>query len=287
MNTLRLKSRSAGFILIYVAAILIFLTVLVLHSSREVRGEAQVAARLQEYISTRDRLPSAGALLQARLLLLWAKADLGQRNLSLFVDQPVGMLEVDGVEISRTFIDADLQPDANQLTAEEWGRLLVAYGMAEGDAKSLAEQIDAMRQKTGGFESIADLASTQNLPLSLVQGYTTTDGETYPALADLLTVGGGSRRLHLANSPAPLLRTFNATQEQVDRLLEIRRSREPTMADVPLIFGSDPLKVFYTGKPEKLRVRLEIAGVPLRLEFELSVRNSQLVFTLPRMLPSA
>lgn len=280
------RRKCGGFILIYVAAILIFLTVLVLHSSREVRGSAQVSARLQEHGAARERLLAAGTLLEARLALLWAQAEPARRNLALFDGQAVEGIDIDGVDISTSFRDADLQPDANQLSTLEWARLLGAYGMAEAEAQSLAERIYALRLQSGGIESIVDLAGAPSLPLNLVQGFEAS-GERYPALADLLTAGGGSRRLHIADSPLALFVAFNATPEQIGRLREIRRQRQPTLADARLIFGGDFLKMTYEGNPQRLRARLEVSGVPLRLEFDVSVRNGQLVVTPPRILTTA
>lgn len=278
---------SGGFILIYVAAILVFLTVLVLHSSREVRSDATVSARLQEQSAGGDRLIAAAALLQSRLALLWAQAEVAERNMSLFMDRPVDGIEVDGASISITFQDADLQPDANQLALAEWARLLGAYGMAEAESQDLAERIVALRQQSGGFENIVDLANIPNLPSNLLLGFETSGGERYPALVNLLAVGGASRRLHLADSPLPLFIAFNASQEQIGRLQEIRRLRPPTIADARLIFGGEILKLLYEGKPERLRAGLEIDGIPLRLQVELSARNGQLVVTPPRMLTTA
>ena len=287
MNSPVNSGRSSGFILIYVAAILIFLTVLVLHSSREIRSDAQVSARLQEYSLGRDRLVAAASLLQARLALLWARAEIAQRNLTLFTDQPLDGIDVDGVTISFNFEDADLRPDANQLKVTDWERLLRAYGMAEAEAQGEAQRIDELRQQSGGFENMIDLANVPNLPLKLEQGFETSDGERYPALEDLMTVGGASRRLHVADSPLPLFTAFGATPEQVGRLQEVRRQRQPTLADARLIFGVDLAKLVYDGKPQKLRARLEIAGIPMRLEFEVSVSNGQLAVTAPRMSTTA
>jgi len=282
----RERGKNHGFILIYVAAILVFLTVLVLHSSREVRGAAQVSARLQEHGAARDRLGAAGTLLQARLALLWGQAEPARRNLSLFIDPPAPEIDIDGVSISATFQDADLLPDVNQLGSAEWARLLGAYGMAEAESQRLAERIAVLRQASGGFESIADLATTPDLPVSLLQGFEAA-GERYPALAELLVAGGGGRRLHIADSPLPLFLAFGATPEQTGRLREIRRLRQPTLTDARLIFGGEVLKLIYEGSPGKLRARLEVGGVPLRLEFELSVRNGQLALTPPVILVAA
>jgi len=259
---------------------------LVLHSSREVRGAAQVSARLQEHGAARERLSSAGTLLQARLLLLWAQAEPGRRNLSLFTNQPLGDIDVDGVEISTTLRDADLQPDANQFSTADWTRLLGAYRMAEAGSQRLAERIDALRQASGGFESIADLAATPDLPVSLLQGFEAS-GARYPALAELLSAGGGSRRLHVADAPLALFLAFGATPERADRLQEIRRRRQPTLVDARLIFDGEILKMIYEGNPGKLRARLEVGAVPLRLEFEVSASNGQLVVTPPRIMIAA
>lgn len=275
---------SSGFILIYVAAILIFLTALVLHSSREVRGDAQVSARLQEHVAARARLIAATTLLQARLALLWAQAEPARRNMSLFLDQPGEAIEIDAASITVTLQDADLQPDANQLSIAEWARLLGAYGMAEAGAERLAQRIDALRQQAGGFQSIVDLAAIPDLPGNLAHGFEAADGAHYPALVELLTIGGAKRRLHLADSPLALFVTFNATREQVGRLQQIRGSRQPTLADARQIFGAEFLKLVYEGKPQRLRARLEIAGVPLRFEFEVSSANGQLVLTALRIV---
>lgn len=279
--------KEGGFILIYVAAILVFLTVLVLHSSREVRGAAQVSARLQEHDAAGERLLAAGTLLQARLALLWAQAEPARRNLSLFLDEPLGGIDIDGIGISATVQDADLQPDANQLKTAEWVRLLGAYGISETASQALAERIDALRQQSGQFESIVDLAAIPNLPSNLLQGYLAADGGRHPSLADLLAAGGGSRRLHIADSPLALFVAFNASPEQVGRLREVRRQRQPTLADARLIFDGELLGMIYAGSAARLHVRLEISGIPLRLDFDVSVRNGQLTVTPRRMVTTA
>lgn len=282
-----MSGRNRGFILIYVAAILVFLTALVFHSSRAVRGDAQVSARLQEQAVSRERLLAAATLLQGRLAALWAQAGPAERSMSLFVDKPNDGIRIDGVDISVNFLDADLQPDANQLSTAEWARLLGAYGMAEAESQRVAETIETLRQRSGDFESIVDLASVPNLPLRLLQGFEGPGGENFPALADLLTTAGGSRRLHLANSPLALFAAFNASPEQIARLREIRRSGEPSLADARLIFGNDLPNIFYAGKPERLRTRIEIPGIPIRVEFDVSLRNGQLVLSPSRILTTA
>ena len=279
--------KSGGFVLIYVAAILIFLTALVLHSSREVRGNAQVSARLQEHSAGRERLIAAATLLQARLGLLWTRAEPAERAMALFLDQTPGAIDVDGVNISATFQDADLKPDINQFSVAEWARLLGAYGMVEPEAQHLAERIDALRLASGGFESVVELANSANLPANLLRGMDTAGGEAYPALADLATAGGGNRRLHIANSPLALFLAFNAAREQIERLRELRRLREPTLSDGRAIFGGEVVKLIYAGRPERLRASLEIDGIPLRLEFELSTRSGQLTVTPPRIWTTA
>ena len=280
--------RNAGFILIYVAAILIFLTGLVLHSSREVRGDAQVSARLQEQTAGRDRLLAAAALLRARLAYRWDQAAASERNMSLFFANPLDRIEIDGVPISLSIEDAELRPDVNLLGAVQWARLLGAYGMAGKEAERQAAVIDSLRQKSGGFESIVDLAEYPNMPSSLVRGFDAPGGEHYPALVDLLTASGASQRLQVANSPLPLfISLLNASPEQLGRLQEIRRLRPATLADAQLIFGSEALKICYEGEPVKLRARLEIDQIPLRLEIEMSARNGQLVVSPPRILSAA
>lgn len=282
MKMPRPPSLGRGFILIYVAAILVFVTVLVLHSSQEVRRAAQVSVRMQEYAAAGERLSAAAILLKARLGLQWTQANVAQRNLTLFIDPPAGTVEIDGVTISVSLEDADLRPDANLFTADDWARLLNAYGMSDEESRRLAENINALRLQVGGFQDIADLTGMPELPSNLLQGFTARGGERYPGLAELLSVAGGSRRLHVANSPLVLFAALNAPPEQISRLREIRRSRQATLADAKLIFGADTLRVCYDGNPERLRARLEIDGVPLRLEFELSLRNGQPVFTTPR-----
>ena len=280
LNHIRPPRRSGGFVLIYVAAILIFLTGLVLHNSRDTRAASQVSARLQEQLAARDRLMAAAMLFRARLEYRWSQVAATERRLTLFSDGPLDALDIDGVPVGVAIQDADIRPDANGLETEEWIRLLGVYGVARPDAERLMQDI----QTLGDVESIYALAVNPRIPAKLIRGFEDANGDSYPALVDILTLGGGSKRLHVEKSPLPLfVALLNASPDQLARFKEARRTRRVTLADATLIFGSDALKLCYEGSPAKLRAYLRIAGVPLRIEIEISVSQGRLIVSAPRL----
>jgi len=277
--------RDAGFVLIYVAAILVFLTSLVMQASHDTRNLAQLSARLQEQAVARQRLQVGAALLRARSDYLWRQAQPSERQLALFSSAALAPLLIDGVAVATSLTDADLRPDVNHLGLEEWQRLLGVYGLDEAQAAKLAASIDAARQRSGGFASIADVADLPGLPSTLLRGFDGGAGEAYPALVDLLTAGGASKRVQVRNSPLPLFAALlRASPAQMARFQEMRRTRSVTVDDAVEVFGAEVRPVCYDGAPERLRVRLTMDTVPLALEFELSVKQGQLQMPPPNWL---
>lgn len=273
--------RNAGFVLIYVAAILVFLTTLVLQSTHTSRRLAALSARLQEQTLARERLRAGAMLLRARIEYALAQAQPAQRNAELLSTVASGGLVIDGSPIVVTLADADLRPDANQLTQDEWRRLLVAYGMDTTQAEKQAQRIEAARSAAGNFASVDDLADLPGMPARLLHGDSEAPS-TFPPLAQLLSSEGG-KRVHVQESPLPLFAAlFDATPAQLGRLEQLRHTRTLSVDDALELFGSAAQALCYAGAPEKLRATLGVDGVPLRLEIPISLQRGQLVMLAGR-----
>lgn len=269
------RTPEKGFVLIYVAAILLLLVGLVMVGAREIRKEGRLSAALQDQLVARNTLLAAATLVKARMEMLHVPQSESANDLLGLASRATEGVMRDHADLTVSFEDADLRPDANGLTVEEWARLLGAYGMVEPYATDMARRLEQTRRDQGGFESALDIEGDYRLPRLLRLG--DESDNQYPPLARLLSVSGGGKRLHVDYSPLPLfVSLLGATSEQIERLRDARKSRRLKVADAELIFGGSARAVCNDGEPTRMRVRLAALRAPVVAEFEFSVVQGRL-----------
>lgn len=253
----RLLRKQGGYVAVYVIAIVMLMTGVVIEGTRVAREKAALARQSFERIAATTRTQAAQQLLKARLETHWSQGYLAQPNLLRLAELQTATLVIDDATLQVAAEDADLRPDANQLSPEEWRRLLLAYGVAQDEASELTQRLLRLKATTGGkFASVADFADFPFLPVAAVDGTV-----TLPPWRELLAIGQGSKRLHLRDAPLPLFAALlGAGPEQLERWRDIRTSRTPTLADAELIFGPEARRVCYEGEMQQLRLRIS-AGV--------------------------
>ena len=107
--------------------------------------------------------------------------------------------------------DAALRPDANLLLPDEWERLLrLVFNYEKPQAEAAARRITQARTQLSaqrglkGFGSMHELMVTAGLDRDTVYG---TGGDS-PALAQLLSLGTGQKRLEANLAPLPLVQAM-------------------------------------------------------------------------------
>lgn len=260
----RLFHRQTGYIAVYVIAIVLLLTGVVIEGTRMVREKAALARQSSTRVAALTRTHAAQQWFKAGLEATWSLGFLERPSLQLLAERQPRMFAIDNAILQVAWEDADLRPDANELTEDEWRRLLLAYREVQPDrdvqpgAPDLARHLLQLKQSqaNGKFNSVADFGHSPFLPASAVEG-----GAALPPLRELLAVGNASKRLHVQYSPLPLFAAIlAASPEQLAQWQDIRRGRIATVADAELVFGPTARQYCYEGEMQHLRLRIS-AGV--------------------------
>lgn len=254
----RLLNREGGFVAVYVIAIVLLMAGVVIEGTRMAREKAALARQSFERIAATTRVQAAQQLLKSRLETHWSQGYLERPGLLRLAELQQDTLVIDDVTLRVSAEDADLRPDINLFSLEEWTRLLLAYRMPPEDVAAAVQGLLRLKQSLPGgrFASIADFAYSPFLPAAAVDG----DGTLLP-LRDLVAVGHGSKLLHVQFSPLPLFGVLlGAGPEQLARWQDIRNARAAQVADAGLIFGETARQLCYEGEPQRLRLRIT-AGV--------------------------
>jgi general secretion pathway protein K len=192
---------------------------------------------------------------------------------------PVEELDLDGVLVRVTVVDARARVQLNLATAEEL-RTLAAEAGAPGDPAAFASAVarwraeraprwtsapedslaEPLRAPPGAFHSVAELRA--------VPGVT---GEQYRAVAPYLTVASDGR-IDLNTAPVPVLATLPGFDREAALAVAARRTRAPYVTAYE-IAGGLPANA-------RLHVQDAMAGLLLRVAFapreaEVRVRASQ------------
>jgi hypothetical protein len=247
-----------GYVAVYVIAIIVLMAGVVLEATRFIREKSALARHSSERIAATTRIQAAQQLLKARLEIHWTKSYLQRASLVDLASLQQAIMLIDNTEIMVSAEDAELRPDANLLNAEEWQRLLVAYGLPSAEAADLVQRLLLHKNglTAGKFSRLAELVDFPFLPSAIVTGKA-----NLPPWRDLLAVGHSSKRLHVRDTPLPLFQAIlGAGPEQIDRWKDIRSSRLPTVADAELVFGTEARKFCYEGEMQQLRLRIN-AGI--------------------------
>jgi len=274
-----------GFVLVYVAAIVVFLTGLLTYGVGEQRAQLRIVAALSEHESTKLRLDAGTTWLAAHLAVVWSTPPANtQANLPWLAAVQPAQVVIDGQPLIVSSEDADLRPDINALSEAEWQRLLQEYGIAAEPAGVYAKMIYASRQAAGeeGFSRVDQVMHDPRLPQTLATGYADNPLGPVPPLEQLLSVGSKRKRLHVQYSHLALFAMMQGSPSQLKALQAARKSRQLSVADAELIFGSPARRIVYADAPGMLRFRLLVSGVPLEQAVLAWVEKGQLkTRTLP------
>lgn len=273
----------AGYIAVYVIAIVLLLTGVVIEGTRMVREKAALARQSSIRVAALTRTHAAQQWFKAGLEATWSLGLLERPSLQLLAELQPRTFAIDNVSLLVAWEDADLKPDANEFTEAEWRRLLLAYQEVQPDMAVQPDKPDLAKyllqlkqsQANGKFNSVADFGDSPFLPPSAVEG-----NAALPPLRKLLAVGNATKRLHVQYSPLPLFAAILAAgPEQLAQWQSIRNSRIATVADAELVFGPAARQHCYEGEMQHLRLRITagIAGD----ERELLARqtNGRLIVT--------
>ncbi len=265
-----------GYILIYMAAILLFMTTTVWAMAVSLRLEAQTLVRQKDNLQVRYTLEGAMqfALLQFELRRSAKNdKDLAERFWAPVADEHLVELRLGTVRVRVE--EAGLLPDANMLTREEWIKLFQAVGgVDEARAALWADAVEdaQKRSRDGKFASVSELLTINDIPPAVRYGASEAGGKAASALGlkDLLTAGSGAKMLEANRSPLILFGVLipGADDNKVRQLDEARQKKTLEMINVQEIFGHAARPFVYAGDSPWLRLILRMdddsSGLVLR-----------------------
>lgn len=274
--------KRAGYILLYVLGILVFLSVVGLGIAHTLRINAQIVLNEKEGLQDDLALESAlqytlAQIVRAQLMepelaamdpSAAAKVPLWRPGGPYHVVLPEGEVLV--------WIEENSLPDINLLSKEELQRILHAMGEKEGEAALLAERMLQAGKALGklrgesGFADMREISALTFLPLSLRQGGGVDEsGRQQPGLAQWVTVGTGVKTVDLNHAPLPVIGALTgASAASLGRFGEARRAKALSMSEAVQILG-EPARQILQDKPSPVRrvlLALERNGQVRRVE---------------------
>lgn len=258
--------KHAGYILLYVLGILVFLSVVGLGIAHTLRINAQIVLnekeRLQDDLALESALQySMAQIVRAQLMepelaamdpSAAAKVPLWRPGGPYRVVLPEGEVLV--------WIEENSLPDLNLLSKEELQRILHAMGEKEGEAVLLAERmlqagkaLGKLRGE-GGFADMREILALTFLPLNLRQGGGEDEnGQQQSGLAQWVTVGTGVKTVDLNHAPLPVIGALTgASAASLGRFGEARRAKALSMSEAVQILG-EPARQILQDKPSPVR----------------------------------
>ncbi len=178
------KHRHGGFILIYVAGILLFLSATVMGMSIALRLDTQVLLRQKENLQSEYRLEAGlqytlAQLAKAAAIESTATIDLREKERmgGWKINGGLYQAEIGGATVTFLLEDAGGALDLNTLSEEEWKRYFTALGLGTAEeaglwAKRILEAKALAGQSNGGkgFASIDDVLAIETLPAAVRYG---------------------------------------------------------------------------------------------------------------------
>lgn len=271
-----LKTRSnasqRGYVLIFVLGVLFVLSVMVLEVSTSIRTDASATSAAKQTLQSEFLLKGAlqrvvwgletGEFVNDLEVASRPRNPSGQPlDISDFLGRPLGVRFED--HVFKVHIDnGGVLVDPNRLTPEMWRRLIAGLGFDATVAGQVAQNIEVARKAglaTGSgelFRRLQDVSQVTGLTHDAFYG---DDLLRNPGVIDYLVPGKSDNRLDINYSPPLLYKVvFNASDQQVSKLLEGRAKGLLTDQDEQRIFGST---VPAASKPEagglsQLRIRI-------------------------------
>lgn len=313
---MRARTAEQGYVLMFVLAVLVLVSVLVLGVASTLRLDAALARHQRD--GTLAEFAARGALdFTAAQLLLTEAIERAQPPIP--GTQPPApdprrwrlgggpyQIDVGELPVRVWLADAALRPDANLLLPDEWERLLrLVFNYEKPQAEAAARRITQARTQLSaqrglkGFGSMHELMVTAGLDRDTVYG---TGGDS-PALAQLLSLGTGQKRLEANLAPLPLVQAMaDAPAAAVRRLADLRAEyakatppKRLTAEEAASIVGRAP-DMFFVGPSEQIDVRLAVqppgqSGPPWRYQallrkgpggYAVESRGADATLTQPR-----
>ncbi len=285
------QRRPRGYVLLFCLGVLAVVSALLLMAAKPLRLQAQLVAQQRDTAQAEAAMRGAA---QWALTQWWItrtvdalqaqQADEALGRLDLWrLGQPPRPVAVGDRSFEVSIADGAWWPDMNQLTGDEWLRLLQTFGgLQPADAVALHDRIQARRiaaarsSGTAGFASVRTLDTVPGMPLSLIESpppLPPTDERSGPradpsavpaALGDLLGVQTRNRAVHLDYSPLQVFRIIGgASPEQLRRLQQLRERGPVSRAQAEELFADIPYE-YLTAESGLVRVtvREPIASLP-------------------------
>ncbi|MCL2829510.1 MAG: hypothetical protein FWD77_02080 [Betaproteobacteria bacterium] len=293
-----------GYILIYMSAILLFMTTTVWAMAVSLRLEAQTLVRQKDNLQVRYTLEGAMQFAQQQFELHRAAKnypELAERFWLPVADEHLVNLRLGVVRVRVE--EAGLLPDANMLSRDEWIKLFQAMGGAdEGQAALWASAIEDAKKLTrdGKFATISELLTINAIPRAIRYGAEDAaeggeggsggkSGNSAAGLKDLLSVGSGAKMLEANRSPLLLFGVLipNADESKLRQLDEARQKKTLTATNIQEIFGHAAQPFVYAGDSPWLRLilRMDDDSSGLVLRAMLKEEKDKYKLSEQRMVP--
>lgn len=290
--------KSAGFILIYVIGILIFLGIVGLGVAYTLRINAQLVLNEKEIMQNDRMLESAVQYTLAQLIktriaepVMKAKDPSGVAKLGLWKkEEGPYQVQIQGNDIEVQIEDAGDLPDINVLTKEEIQRIFESFGASATEAEALTGILIKARDNAGkerggnGFSSMQQLLAIEEIParyrfgakpdvdaaekgLPGAQALSKPDAGKASALAQpgldkLVVVGTGIKNVNLNRAPLPVIFALIKTDAaSLARFDTARKAKALTLSEAVQILGEPARQALSEGASAIYRIRVNMEKI--------------------------
>lgn len=292
-----MAKKSAGYILIYVIGILIFLGIVGLGVAYTLRINAQLVLNEKEILQNDRVLESAvqytlAQLIKTRTAEPVVKAMEPSAAAKLMLWKKGGgiyRVQIQGHEIVVQLEDAGDLPDINVLTKEEIQRIFESFGASASEAVALTEVLVKAREKAGrerggsGFSTIQQVLAIEAIPARYRFGVKPDEDvekelpppdpdkamgkpemekipmPAQPGLDKLLAVGTGVKTVDLNRAPLQVIFALIKTDAaSLARFDTARKAKVLTLADAAQILGEPARQALREGDSPVYRIRLNM-----------------------------
>lgn len=298
---MRGKEGRRGYVLIFVLGVLFVLSVMVLEVSTSIRLDASTVSAAKQTLQSEFLLK--GALQR----VVWgletgefvndldavsrpAKPNEQPLGIGDFLGRPLGVRFDD--QVFQVHIDnGGVFVDPNRLTPEMWRRFVAGLGYDSTAAGQITQNIELAQKAqlaTGSGELFRRLQDVSRVAGLSHEAFYGSDTLRKPGFIDYLVLGKSDNRLDINYSPPLLYKVvFNASDQQVSKLLEGRARGLLTDQDEQRIFGSTvpAASKSEAGGLSQLRIRIgfndSLRGTGMTLLSFIEMSQSKAVVTAP------
>lgn len=275
---MKAKTSQGGFILIYVIGILVFLELVGLGVAYALRVNAQQVTndkeRLQNELILNSAMQFAAAQAIKARLVEPTVAQMPKEQAERLVLWKMGgiyLANIHGRDVEVYLDDAGDLPDINALTKEDFQRIFRALGGREDEVAMLAELLVKAREIVGRARGASGFATMEQfLDLDFIParykfgGVNEQSGKAEPGLAQLLSVGTGSRSVGLNTAALPVIAVMcGADAGKMEKFATMRAEaivakKKLALADVVPLFGEIATQVLRDTSTSIFRFRIRM-----------------------------